>query len=150
MSPPGAPGADALVFRYAPLGGGGKPVVPIRVSTSVRSVLLVATIAPSLPRTVISPVWAAAIDFSPGGTAVVQVVRDFDLAAEAWGPEIIVRPQLGPELDEAWLMSEEEDGEADWRELDACLLGHDYLRNVSAVLIGQRGLVALFDIEPQQ
>jgi hypothetical protein len=105
----------------------------------------------SLSRTVISSVWAASIDLS-GQTAVAQILRDFDHAAEPWGPQVIVVPQLASELDEAaWpepAFDENNEQEArEWRELDACLLGHDFLRNISAMLIGERGLLALFDFE---
>jgi hypothetical protein len=142
------------VFDYLPVTGGGKPVVPLRLSTELRSTAVVATIAPSLPRTILSPIWAAAIDLSPGASAVAQILRAFSSDAEPWGPEEIIVPVVAEELDEpAWRaaggeLDEDDAGAEDsWRLRDACLLGHDFLRNVAVLLIGQQGRLALLDVD---
>lgn len=47
---------DILLFKYEAITGGGKPVIPLRLSTTSHSTVVAASLAPSLPRTVISPV----------------------------------------------------------------------------------------------
>lgn len=142
-----------LLFDYAPVAGGGKPVVPLRLMAGRWKSLVVATIAPGLPRTILSPVQAAAIDLSAGATVVAQILHAFDVNSPPWGPQEIIVPVIAEELDEpGWrglsggLDEEDDEADAGWRQRDACLLGHDFLRNITVFLIGQRGRLALLDI----
>ena len=128
---------DVLVFKYVPTGSGGKPMVPLRLTASHQAVVG-AALAPSLPRTVISPMWAEAIGLSPGGTVVAQLQTRMALNSDRWGPQDILVPLFATELDETIEPYSEAEG-IDWRERDACLLGHDFLRNLTIILDGKNG-----------
>lgn len=131
-----------LVFSYEALSGGGKPVIPLRLATTYYATVVLATLAPSLPRTVISPLWAEAIGLSPGGTVVAQVQTRPALNSEPWGPDVILQPVLLSELDQATaLYAEAED--VDWREQETCLVGHDFLCNLTVILDGITGRLVL-------
>lgn len=133
---------ELLVFRYEAIAGGGKPVIPLRLSTTSHATVVAATLAPSLPRTLIAPLWAAAIGLSQGGTVVAQVQTRMSLTSEKWGPEVIIVPVFEAELDDVTAtFAEAED--VDWRERDACLVGHDFLCNITVILDGMQGRVLL-------
>jgi len=133
---------DVLVFKYLPTDDGrGRPVIPVRLSSSSEAVVA-ATIAPSLPRTVIAPLWALAIGVSPGGTVVAQVQRRLALNADAWGPQEVLMPVLLEELEED-AASHSDSDDVDWRARDVCLLGHDFLCNLTVILDGLNGRVIL-------
>jgi hypothetical protein len=132
---------DVLLFKYVQMPGGGKPVVPLRLTASHQAVVG-AALAPSLPQTVISPVWAAAIGLSQGGTVVAQIQTRMALNSDLWGPQEILVPVFATELDEV-IEPYAESEDIDWRERDACLLGHDFLRNITAILDGINGRLIL-------
>ncbi len=129
--------SEPLLFTYARTESGGRPVIPLRLISS-HQVVVGASVAPSLPTTVISPLWADAIGLSPGGTVVAQVQTRIALNADSWGPQVVLKPLLASELDEASAdYAEAED--VDWRSRDACLVGHDFLRNLTVILDGVHG-----------
>lgn|GEM_PF-6605126 len=133
---------DILLFKYEAMTGGGKPVIPLRLSTTSHATVVGASLAPSLPRTVIAPLWAAAIGLSQGGTVVAQVQTRMALNSDLWGPQAILVPVFATELDEATApYAEAED--VDWRERDVCLVGHDFLCNLTVILDGVNGRLLL-------
>lgn len=137
---------EPLLFPYAKTTDGGKPVIPLRLTASY-PVVVGASVAPSLPRTVISPLWAEAAGLSPGGTVVVQVQTRLALNSDLWGPQRILRPILASELDEATAQYMEAE-DIDWRTRDACLVGHDFLSNLTVILDGVHGRVILDTASP--
>lgn len=137
---------EPLLFRYAKTEQGGKPIIPLRL-TAAYPVVVGASVAPSLPRTVVSPLWAEAAGLSPGGTAVAQVQERMSTTSRLWGPQVIVKPILASELDEATAAYAEAD-DIDWRSFDACLVGHDFLCNLTVILDGVRGRLILDTANP--
>ena len=132
-----------LLFLYEKTDGGGKPVIPLRL-TAARPVVVGASVAPSLPRTVVSPRWAEAAGISPGGPVVAQVQKSLEPDSERWGPQLVLSPIHASELDEAGASYGEAE-DLDWRTLDACLVGHDFLCNFAVVLDGIHGRLILLD-----
>jgi hypothetical protein len=133
-----------LAFNYLPVASAGKPVISVRLSTTAHATVVAASLAPSLPRTVLAPLWAAAIDLSQGGTVVAQVQTRMALNSPTWGPQVILVPLFATELDEVSATYAEEDAEdVDWRTRDLCLLGHDFLCNLTVILDGRRGHLVL-------
>lgn len=135
---------STLAFNYLPVATTGKPVVPVRLSTTGHATVVAASLAPSLPRTVLAPLWAAAIDLSEGGTVVAQVQTRMALNSPTWGPQVILVPLFAPELDEvSAVYAEAHADEVDWRARDVCLIGHDFLCNLTVILDGRRGRLVL-------
>jgi hypothetical protein len=133
---------DFLVFPYEAIPGGGKPVVPLRLATDYFATFVWATLAPSLPRTIISPLWASSIALSPGGTVVAQLQTGPGLNSERWEPDVVLQPLLINELDEASaIYAEAED--VDWRGRETCLVGHDFLCNFTVILDGITGRLVI-------
>ena len=137
---------NPLLFTYENTPSGGKPMIPLRL-TCTHEVVVGASIAPSLPTTVISPLWAQAIGLSPGGTVVAQVQTRVALNAEAWGPQRILRPLHADELDDATALYAEAD-DIDWRSRDACPVGHDFLSNLTVILDGRHGRLIVDTASP--
>jgi hypothetical protein len=65
------------------------------------------------------------------------------ITAPTWGPQVAIRPILAEELDElSSSHSDVDDESVDWRERDVCLLGNDFLCQVTVILDGiERRLV---------
>ncbi len=138
---------NILLFKYEAVTGGGKPVIPLRLSTTSHATVVAGSLAPSLPRTVISPLWAAAIGLSHGGTVVAQVQTRTALNSDLWGPQVILVPIFATELDDATApYAEEED--INWRQRDVCLVGHDFLCNLTVILDGMNGRLLLHTQSP--
>jgi len=137
---------EPLLFPYMKTDDGGKPVIPLRITASY-PVVVGASVAPSLPRTVLSPLWAEAAGVSPGGAVVVQVQTRLAPNSDLWGPQVIVRPILASELDEATAQYMEAE-DIDWRTRDACLVGHDFLCNLTVILDGVHGRLILDTASP--
>jgi hypothetical protein len=133
---------DVLVFPYEAIPGGGKPVVPLRLATDYFATFVWATLAPSLPRTLISPLWAQSIALSSGGTVVAQLQTGPGLNSDLWGPDVVLQPLLVSELDEASATYAEAE-DVDWRERETCLVGHDFLCNFTVILDGLTGRLVL-------
>lgn len=117
-------------------------MIPLRLSTTSHSTVVAASLAPSLPQTVVSPLWAAAIGLSQGGTVVAQIQTRMALNSDLWGPQAVLVPAFATELDEATAAYAEAE-DIDWRERDACLVGHDFLCNLTAILDGVNGRLIL-------
>ena len=137
---------EPLLFLYEKTDQGGKPVIPLRLTASY-PVVVGASVAPSLPRTVVSPLWAEAAGLSPGGTVVAQVQTRLALNSDLWGPQAVLRPILAVELDDATAAYAEAE-DVDWRTRDACLVGHDFLCNLTVILDGVRGRLILDTANP--
>lgn len=138
-------GDGPLPFKYLAVPTGGKPYVPVRFTASAGATVFAASLAPSLPRTIVSPLWAAGIGLSVGATVVAQVQESMSLTSPTWGPQEILVPVHSPDLDEVGsVYADEEADDVDWRAArDWCLLGHDFLRNLTVILDGRNGRLVL-------
>ena len=77
----------------------------------------------------------------------MQVQTRLALNSDLSGPQRIVRPILASELDEATAQYMEAE-DIDWRTRDACLVGHDFLCNLTVILDGVHGRLILDTASP--
>jgi hypothetical protein len=118
-----------LIFRYD---GDEPPWVPVRLDVVGFDQIVLASLRPDLPKTVIAEQWAEALNLSRGSAMLAQLVTRTDAEAENWGPCDMVFPEVSPELDDAIT----DDG------VGGLLLGWDFLKQVTLTYLGPLAIIA--------